>query len=68
VGEQHDRPERKTFIKTKRKLKKDCGQIKAGHWTEQENQLRLLVYGGAVVPQSTLNCFSQLYRKERYAK
>jgi len=23
----------------------------AGHWTEQENQLRLLVYGGAVVSQ-----------------
>jgi len=51
-------PRERNFIyKRKRKLKKDCGQIRAGHWTEQENQLRLLVYEGAVVPQSLLILF-----------
>ena len=34
--------------------KRGCGQIKAGYWTEQEYQLRLLVYGGTVVPQPLL--------------
>ena len=37
MREYHDRPKRENFIIwTERKLKKDCGQIKAGHWTEQE--------------------------------
>ena len=35
-------------------MRKGCGQNKAGYWTEQEYQLRLLVYGGTVVPQPLL--------------